>query len=81
MPFTFDAAATLLIYVCTTAALDDCQIYAVAQADGPRAAVTCSRELTAEADRWGADGFKHVAAVCVDQRGRDVTDIDEVQRF
>lgn len=64
----------LQIYDCTDASLEDCQVYAVAVADGPRAIRSCSLGLPKEVDAWRRDGHMHVAGVCVDKDGRDVTD-------
>ncbi len=55
----------LLVYVCTTAAMDDCEVYAPAMWDGPAAIAECQEQAAELRAQVGdRDRFPFVRFVC-----------------
>jgi hypothetical protein len=55
---------TLWLYICTSAALDDCQAYAEQQYTGRRGQFECLRDIEPTMDAARADGHPFVVATC-----------------
>ena len=59
---------TLWLYVCTSAALDDCQGYAEQQFTGRRGQYECLAQIEPTLDKARAEGEKFTAALCTVER-------------
>jgi hypothetical protein len=55
---------TLLLFICTTDAQDDCQAYAAQRWEGPNAQYECLASIEPSLDALRAEGHHHVIAMC-----------------
>jgi hypothetical protein len=55
---------TLLVFICTTTAQDDCQAYAAQRWEGPNAQYECLASIAPTLDALRAEGHTNTVAVC-----------------
>lgn len=56
--------AVLIIQLCTTPAMDDCQAHKYHEWESPHARYECLASIEPTLDALKRDGFKNVAAYC-----------------
>lgn len=61
---------TLVIYLCTSAAMDDCQAHAYHQWDGQFQLEACMASLEPTLDDLRAQGVQHAAATCTQEQDK-----------
>ena len=54
----------LIVHLCTSVALDDCQAFAVDRWEGPQARAECRASVAPTLEQLRAEGVKHAAARC-----------------
>lgn len=55
---------TLLLYICTSATMTDCQVYAEGHYTGRRGQFECLRDIEPTLDAARAEGHNYVMATC-----------------
>lgn len=59
---------TLVIYLCTSAAMDDCQAHAYHQWEGQYQVEACLASIEPTLDELRREGMQNVAATCTQER-------------
>lgn len=54
----------LMLYLCTSAALDDCQAFVADRWEGPQARAECRASVAPTLEHLRAEGVKHAVAHC-----------------